>query len=336
MKAAKNAARLIFFGGVILFIEWGILAAITGQDPFWTPVSVARQGVLAMWVVYAIIVSVFQLRLWLCALIALFLFGASWVFRAAIPHIEAGSFRWDIFWYGAQPVLFASFLFWPVVIIRAIEKSLAGSRNSSGDRKRGRGFTIVELLVATAVLVILCALLFPIVVGAMRKAKQTTCSTQLRQLGLSLTMYADAYDGLAPDTIGAAMTIAPKAQTLKFCPLDAFIPDGYWCQMVEFSPGNLSCRDATSYLYLFGQACPLDGKRALLADGNSTFPALVVCVLHGQESAELYPGTPQLRGGLALRCLRDGSVQVRNVPLLRQRSGSSSWTMMNVYGLFRD
>jgi prepilin-type N-terminal cleavage/methylation domain-containing protein/prepilin-type processing-associated H-X9-DG protein len=57
-----------------------------------------------------------------------------------------------------------------------------------------RGFTLIELLVVIAIIAILAAILFPVFARAREKARQSSCQANLKQLGLSLQMYAQDYD----------------------------------------------------------------------------------------------------------------------------------------------
>jgi prepilin-type N-terminal cleavage/methylation domain-containing protein/prepilin-type processing-associated H-X9-DG protein len=58
-----------------------------------------------------------------------------------------------------------------------------------------RGFTLIELLVVIAIIAILAAILFPVFARAREKAKQTACSSNMKQLGTSMMMYCQDYDG---------------------------------------------------------------------------------------------------------------------------------------------
>ncbi len=70
-----------------------------------------------------------------------------------------------------------------------------------------RGFTLIELLVVIAIIAILAAILFPVFASAREKARQTTCTSNLKQLGLAFLQYEQDYDEyFEPGTAGPSGT----------------------------------------------------------------------------------------------------------------------------------
>ncbi|MEO7714805.1 MAG: DUF1559 domain-containing protein [Capsulimonas sp.] len=76
-------------------------------------------------------------------------------------------------------------------------------------RKTRSGFTLIELLVVIAIIAILAAILFPVFAKAREKARQISCLSNMKQLGLGFMQYIQDNDELWP---GAASGGGPLSQ----------------------------------------------------------------------------------------------------------------------------
>ncbi len=63
------------------------------------------------------------------------------------------------------------------------------------DRRRQAGFTLVELLVVTAIISVLAAMLLPVLDRSLAVARATSCANALKQLSLAGVQYADDNSG---------------------------------------------------------------------------------------------------------------------------------------------
>jgi prepilin-type N-terminal cleavage/methylation domain-containing protein/prepilin-type processing-associated H-X9-DG protein len=69
---------------------------------------------------------------------------------------------------------------------------------SHGAYPKNSGFTLIELLVVIAIIAILAAILFPVFAQAREKARQATCTSNQKQIGLAVLQYVQDYDETYP------------------------------------------------------------------------------------------------------------------------------------------
>jgi prepilin-type N-terminal cleavage/methylation domain-containing protein/prepilin-type processing-associated H-X9-DG protein len=122
-------------------------------------------------------------------------------------------------------------------------------------------FTLIELLVVIAIIAILAAILFPVFTQAKEAAKATACLSNMKQIGLSLTMYQnDNDDQIFFRTVSAASVGRTRVSDPTFM-TKTVNPDLYhhelWYNLLESYAGNAKI-----------WACPSDPKPTLSLDVN--------------------------------------------------------------------
>ena len=106
------------------------------------------------------------------------------------------------------------------------------------NRTARKAFTLIELLVVIAIIAILAAILFPVFAQAREKARQASCLSNEKQLGLAMMQYVQDYDETFPTTglydfssLGNywAYRIQPymKSVQVVWCPSDSGSSSGY-------------------------------------------------------------------------------------------------------------
>jgi prepilin-type N-terminal cleavage/methylation domain-containing protein len=107
-------------------------------------------------------------------------------------------------------------------------------------------FTLVEILVVLGIISCLSALLFPTLAKAKARARQTSCISQLHQLGLAMMMYATDSGGLAPRLSALYPTYLPDPAVLV-CPSD---PVQGQHEPNDYLEGGRYLASGVSYTYL--------------------------------------------------------------------------------------
>lgn len=91
------------------------------------------------------------------------------------------------------------------------------------------GFTLIELLVVIAIISLLAAILFPVFASARGKARQISCASNMRQIGVAISMYTQDSDDLYPYAVDpsdkyATPPIWPAAFTAQIAAMPLINP----------------------------------------------------------------------------------------------------------------
>jgi prepilin-type N-terminal cleavage/methylation domain-containing protein/prepilin-type processing-associated H-X9-DG protein len=102
---------------------------------------------------------------------------------------------------------------------------------TSANTRNRTGFTLIELLVVIAIIALLAAILFPVFARARENARKSSCSNNLKQIGVGIAQYVQDYDEAMPISFGGGGTDALqwtqrtyayiKSSQVFQCPSDA-------------------------------------------------------------------------------------------------------------------
>jgi len=170
-------------------------------------------------------------------------------------------------------------------------------------------FTLIELLVVMAVIAILAALLLPVLSRSRIKAEGIACSSNIKQLSLALSLYADDNEDFLVNNYGKPQTLATR---------------NTWANNVESWTNS---DDNTNLIYVTDTLfSPYDNRSALIykcpADRSSSWYAGTKFVPELRSYAmNSYVGTPEANTVLPweldtsdYRVYRKSADVVRNAP----------------------
>lgn len=187
-----------------------------------------------------------------------------------------------------------------------------------------RAFSLVEVLIVIAILLLLATIVAVGTGGSRKSAQATVCAAQMRQAAQALELYVGDTDGKLPSTLYHDLTPVltyAKDKRILTCPLDPYDKGANW-------QSTRATGVRTSYL------APLtiypEFMRQLTA--NDSDYAVFVCLVHGNRRSYQGPTDP-VNGfsGQVVQILKDTSLHRKDVPDRCFKSKDGSFTKGRMY-----
>jgi len=178
-------------------------------------------------------------------------------------------------------------------------------------RTHRRAFTLVELLVVIGIISILAGIILPVMMAARRKARETTCTSNLRQLAAAWELYCQENDEVGPTYLPMVNQYV-KGPDIFRCPAD---PNGrgragevLWHSFTVCGVDpHLYIPFPVTYSYSSMWSIPTEAARRSVWLEEHPRAGIIACVCHGEPWERGWDSWTYY-SGLVLRARPDGSV----------------------------
>jgi type II secretory pathway pseudopilin PulG len=189
-------------------------------------------------------------------------------------------------------------------------------------RVRQVAFTVLELLIVITIIALIAALLFPLFAQARKRARETQCMNNLRQVYVAWSLYTSDYQDSPPPDFRHFVPYV-RSRAVLLCPNDQY--HGFNSDATAHSKTPISY-DYKGFLF----TTQMQDLR-LIREHDTNF-GILLCYLHGRFYGPLSTAKPTeaYYCGKVLRVRRDGSVKAVDVPLrAREHSqGRCLWELV--------
>jgi len=86
-------------------------------------------------------------------------------------------------------------------VVYLVSQTLRQLKISSNEHPRGAGFTLIDILVTITVISILIGLMLPSIAMVRESARKVICSSDMRQIGLGMNLYAEDNKSMLPASV---------------------------------------------------------------------------------------------------------------------------------------
>lgn len=175
-------------------------------------------------------------------------------------------------------------------------------------------FTLIELLVVIAIIAILAAILFPVFAQAREKARQTVCTSNLKQSGTGQTLYIQDYDErfpmwryILPDStkITWVEMLQPYAKNRQIwiCPSDEY------AKPYSAAVGGTTYQNSywlNAYITRWSGLDPTNPAEMSARLTEINYPATTIVTTDGpvNDGQHTWPGPPMEWCGITPQCVR--------------------------------